>query len=280
MISHVYIITHVPTMRYYIGKANNPYKRWDDHVATSRRKNRTKPVSYLHKAIQKHGLDEFEFEVIESLHTEELALHQERLWIEFFRSTEKGIGFNITAGGAGAIGYRHTDDAKAKIGAASVGNKHNLGRVASEETRKKLSACRIGAPLHPGWKHTDEAKLKIASASASQGEESKSKRKTSMASWRNRSSKCKKDSSRNCFCSDADMPVHGNKGKKRTAESRKKMSEAAFMSKRSRLTENDVRSIRAMRDDGHSYVSIGSRFDISSMYASQIARRIHLSNIK
>lgn len=62
-----------------------------------------------------------------------------------------------------ALGYRHTKEAKkkiseagvgrefsaerrAKIGATKVGNKYNLGRTVSEETREKIAAAQRGIP--------------------------------------------------------------------------------------------------------------------------------------
>lgn len=40
--------------------------------------------------------------------------------------------------------WHHTDEAKKKIGLAAIGNKHNVGRHPSEETRKKLSLANKG----------------------------------------------------------------------------------------------------------------------------------------
>lgn len=67
------------------------------------------------------------------------------------------------AGNRHALGYRHTDEARkkiseagigrefsderrAKIGATKVGNKYNLGRVVSAETREKIAAAQRGIP--------------------------------------------------------------------------------------------------------------------------------------
>lgn len=44
---------------------------------------------------------------------------------------------------------KHTPEAKRKIGLASLGNKYNLGHKASEETKAKMTASRLGRKRRP-----------------------------------------------------------------------------------------------------------------------------------
>lgn len=62
----------------------------------------------------------------------------------------------------GVKGYRHTEEAKKRIGLASLGNNHNLGRTASEETRQKMSRSMLG--VHRGRKHSEQARLNMSLA--------------------------------------------------------------------------------------------------------------------
>lgn len=59
------------------------------------------------------------------------------------------LGFrltNLTTGGEGNIGWKQTDEAKAKISASMRGNKNTVGRKLSVETRARISAAMKGRP--------------------------------------------------------------------------------------------------------------------------------------
>lgn len=66
---------------------------------------------------------------------------------------------NVTAGGEGLTGHRHTEETKAKMRAAA------LGRPRSEETKAKLRAANLGKPgTFTGKTHSEEARAKISAA--------------------------------------------------------------------------------------------------------------------
>lgn len=64
----------------------------------------------------------------------------------------------------GFTGRTHTEETKAKIAAASRGNKHNLGRIQTVETKEKRSIALMRNRNAIGYSHTEEAKVKIALA--------------------------------------------------------------------------------------------------------------------
>lgn len=89
-----------------------------------------------------------------------------------FRHTEEAKR-RIGAASVGRTrkGYRHTEDAKRRIGAASRGNKYRLGTVTSEETIARLRASSTGRRHSPATvallrahRHTEAAKQKIKQA--------------------------------------------------------------------------------------------------------------------
>ena len=93
----VYIITHLPTKRHYVGKANDYRARWAQH-RDSARSGRGR-VQYIAQAIRKYGLDQFQFAIAEEFETEDEAYEAEKWWIEFLRSDIYGFGFNRSSGG-------------------------------------------------------------------------------------------------------------------------------------------------------------------------------------
>lgn len=56
----------------------------------------------------------------------------------------KGLLVNLTDGGDGSVGYKHTPESLDKISKSKIGNKNCLGKIASDETRQKMSLSRLG----------------------------------------------------------------------------------------------------------------------------------------
>jgi hypothetical protein len=78
--------------------------------------------------------------VVVGLCSEAEADDQERRLIEAHQLRGRDLT-NCTEGGGGTRGHRHSDEAKAKIGAA------HRGKIVSEETRRRLSEARLGTKL-------------------------------------------------------------------------------------------------------------------------------------
>ena len=78
--------------------------------------------------------------------TEADAFALERLLIQFYgRKSDGGILINITEGGEGTCGMKHTEESKAKMSAAQKGNKSRLGAVLTEETKEKIRKSKLGS---------------------------------------------------------------------------------------------------------------------------------------
>jgi len=104
----VYLITNKVNNKQYVGITSRPIEnRINEHrTATTK--------SAIHDAIVKYGIENFTVEQIDTANTYEELLEKEIHWIEKLNTF--GSGYNLTKGGEGS-----------------------LGRIASEETRQRLS---------------------------------------------------------------------------------------------------------------------------------------------
>lgn len=85
----IYKITNKINGKQYIGQSINLEHRLNEH-------RRCEGDSYIHNAIKKYGLENFDFEIIE-LTSKELLNEREKFWIAYYDSYNKG--YNLTLGG-------------------------------------------------------------------------------------------------------------------------------------------------------------------------------------
>lgn len=136
----VYCHTNTVNGKKYVGiTKQKPTYRWQ--CGKGYRKN-----VLFYRAIKKYGWDSFTHDILASGLTEEEAKKEEVMLIRKLRLTDPAHGYNITAGGDGTTGYKHTEEAKA------VMSEKKIGTHASDETRKKISISNTGK------KRTEEQK--------------------------------------------------------------------------------------------------------------------------
>lgn len=97
-------------------------------------KNKTSHNRHFQYAWNKHGIDEFEFSIIEFC-PEEILDWKEEYWIQKYKSNERKFGYNLSIGGG-----RHNQSEKT---IESI-KKYLTGRRQSKETCEKVSMARIG----------------------------------------------------------------------------------------------------------------------------------------
>ena len=98
--AHIYKITNIINNKKYVGKTeNDPNKRWREHLAAAR----NNPLMVISKAIRKHGVQNFKFEILEECLSEEVN-KKETYWIGKLDTFENG--YNSTLGGDGAVGVK------------------------------------------------------------------------------------------------------------------------------------------------------------------------------
>lgn len=138
----VYVIENTKNGKLYIGITSRTVEeRFKAHL---------KCVKYnssqlLHRAMRKHGVESFVIRpVIEGLSWKEACLLERQL-IQNWGTYIKQGGYNLTLGGDGTLGYKHTEEAREKIRYAFSGDASpNKGRKASVETRLKQSLAKQG----------------------------------------------------------------------------------------------------------------------------------------
>jgi hypothetical protein len=90
----IYKITDLKTQQYYIGQSVDVAQRWKDHVKCGLGIEAS-ATNKLYNAMQKDGVYNFTFELMEECPREQLN-EKERFWIEMYQSDT--LGFNSTKG--------------------------------------------------------------------------------------------------------------------------------------------------------------------------------------
>ena len=98
------------------------------------------------RAVKRYGRKNFVKEILEdNIESHEELNEREMYWIALFNANDPTIGYNLTKGGDGAFGYKHTQEWKDGLSERVKGEKHPLfGKHHSQETRAKMSEVRIG----------------------------------------------------------------------------------------------------------------------------------------
>lgn len=153
----LYRIANKINGKVYIGQAINIFKRWYDHRKAVRL---NQPTQVIHRAMIKHGIDNFEFEVIASCKNQDDANYLETELVKQHDSFTNG--YNATLGGVNAP---KTEEWKRKI------SQSLMGHPVSKETLLKLSESHKGQqignthrlgmmPWNKGVPWSEEAKQK------------------------------------------------------------------------------------------------------------------------
>jgi group I intron endonuclease len=170
----VYAIRNAASGKTYVGQSVNIKSRWASHRKMLGRGRK----SALYEAIKKHGLESFEFEVLEECSPEELN-DKEACWMDKLQTRTEGYNI-LPAGQIGRVmdeaarkaisdrlrGRKRPAEVVEKIRRAMLGKKHSdatkkklsqivTGRVTSEETKQKLAQAQRRAHLAKG--HTVKA---------------------------------------------------------------------------------------------------------------------------
>lgn len=116
-----------------------PQSRLEKHLQKSNLKSNTPKNNWVKKLKKENTLPYLE--VLESGFDSEVYLDQaETYYIMLYRALGCQLA-NVTLGGEGMLGYRHTLEGKAKIASA------NKKRIWTKESRKKASTAHIGVRI-------------------------------------------------------------------------------------------------------------------------------------
>jgi len=102
----IYRLTCMITSMVYIGKSVEFLNRMNNHKTA-------KDNYYIHRAIRKYGWENFKVEIIIDDVPEEDLNNLEISYIDA-ENTMRPNGYNLTKGGEGCTGYRHTEETRRK----------------------------------------------------------------------------------------------------------------------------------------------------------------------
>lgn len=129
----IYCIENTINGKKYIGKAVNIELRWTTHrrsLNTDKHYNK-----HLQRAWNVYGAESFLFYVVELCDKQSLDV-RERHYIQAFNSLISG--YNMTLGGDGSLGRKHTEEAKERM------REIQTGRIFSKQHCERISKSRIG----------------------------------------------------------------------------------------------------------------------------------------
>jgi group I intron endonuclease len=140
--SIIYCVTNNINHKNYIGLTTKTVeRRWKQHQNSARNGSPT----IFHRAIRKYGAEHFTIKILDSAAPEHIKI-QEQYWIS--KLTPQ---YNMTNGGDGTFGHKHSDETRIKMKEARA------KRLAcTQETKQKMSIARKGKKMPPefGMKQT------------------------------------------------------------------------------------------------------------------------------
>jgi len=135
-------------------------------------------TTYIGKALRKYGIESFNISVIDSATGIDVLREKEKYWIKFY-DCKVPNGYNMTDGGDGLFGYKHTPEELRKMSEGLLGFKR------PEETRRRMSLAQrgnksgLGNKSRSGQHLSDEQKRKMSEATLGRKKSEETKRKMS-----------------------------------------------------------------------------------------------------
>lgn len=176
---HIYKITNIITGDLYIGSAISLIKRKYSHLFELRHNKHHSPI--LQNSYNKHGENNFIFEMLEEVLEKENLVIREQWWIDYLNPR-----YNISRIAGSPLGVKHTEQAKLNMSKAHLGikptkealvkrslkqggeNHWTYGKERTQDTKDKISNVlkeryELGYE-HPfkGHNHKEDTKDKIS----------------------------------------------------------------------------------------------------------------------
>jgi len=136
----IYLLTNLITLLCYVGKTIDFKRRMRDH-----KNGKSIDSSYVERSIRKHGWHNFKVEIlIDNIPKEDLD-NLEIYYIAFY-NTMVPYGYNLTRGGEGCSGYKHTDEGREKISQAQIRHQANRDRFGCVRFHKPTNKYQVRGP--------------------------------------------------------------------------------------------------------------------------------------
>lgn len=216
--SGIYKIVHGASSRCYVGSTVDISRRWRKHRCLLAKG--THHSVRLQRAWNKYGADAFDFICVEIVAPGDLV-RREQFWMDMLDTYTNG--FNCRPVAQSQLGFKMSDESRAKISCAQKGKKlsekhrlalarGNIGhsRPLSKEARAKISQ------KNKGRKHTDAARANMSRGQQNRAPFSEEQRRNIAASLKGR--KFSEQTLKNMSAA--------KKGRKHSVETKRKMSAA------------------------------------------------------
>jgi group I intron endonuclease len=161
--SGIYQIQNLINGKVYIGSAIDLYAREYEHFRTL--KINIHHSYKLKNAVNKYGIENFEFSVIEYVDNIDNLIKTEQFYIDAFDAVNNG--YNVCEKAGSTLGFRHSGETKEKIRQARYLNDYSndnnpfYGKKHSEKTKNIISLKNKGHHRNLGTKYTEERKNNI-----------------------------------------------------------------------------------------------------------------------
>jgi len=194
MNSGIYLITNKLDGKQYVGQSKRITRRFWRHKDAVKTQN-PREAFYLHKAMAKHGVENFSFEVLLYADgSDYLNLMEQRIIAGY--KTMSPFGYNLDSGGG--VSKKISEETKQKLSEKLKGRPcPTKGKSMSAETREKISNALKGrkktqehienaSKARKGYKHSEKTleKLKTIDRSYASTEKHKQKLKAAWAAKR------------------------------------------------------------------------------------------------
>lgn len=174
----IYRITNLLDNKVYIGQTKDPKGRWSRHKSDARLGK--KRNWHLYDAMRKHGIDNFVFEIIAQTKIMAEVDQLETDLIDLYKSSDRDLGYNISAGGQ--TNKLVSVETREKMSKAAMGREPwNKNKPCSEETKSLLSQANIGNKFRLGVKTSDETKTLLSKINIGKKITKKTRRKMSQS---------------------------------------------------------------------------------------------------
>lgn len=121
--SGIYKILNIINNKFYIGSAVDLYKRWIKHKRYANG-NYHHSVTFQ-RAWNKYGEQSFKFIVLEYVENKENLEKREQIYLDWFKSYDPNIGYNILKIVNSPLGLKRSDQAKENMRQAQLGSKQS-----------------------------------------------------------------------------------------------------------------------------------------------------------
>lgn len=158
----IYLIINIINDMIYVGQAVHFYKRFAQHryeLANNEHGN-----SYLQNAYNKYNKQSFIYFILEHINDISKLDERETYWVNYFKSSDRNIGYNLRLDCKSNRGYRFSLEIRKRMGEGRKGKKR---KPFTDITKKKMSeAQKLNKPseyqlnrirtMNIGRKHSKE----------------------------------------------------------------------------------------------------------------------------